>query len=322
MIKELIPSIAVVIPLYNKQPHISECLHSVFAQKIPPDEIIVVNDMSTDGSREEVVSINHPKVRIIDRNEPGPGGYAARNAGVEASDSDFVAFLDADDIWEEDYLYSMISLINKFPDASFYASGWIEDNGYQKHVNAHTATYGKQGAHQIDSKEYMKLAISGCNPVWTCATVVKKSVLMGAGGFPEGRCRYGGDIDTWLRIMLSGNKLAINPVPKVVYKMDSVNMVTRQNALNIIESCMRKTMMEMKEELSDKPELAELLRTFVSYFQMLPVRRRAMAGLLQPGDLRYVDAKALPGKYFTFYLFSLLPSKIQKWIAQTYTASK
>ena len=87
--------ISVVIPVFNGERFLAEAIESVAAQTLPPEEIIIVDDGSTDAS--PAIAGSFSKVRLI--RQPNTGGAAARNAGIGAARSDLVAFLDQDDLW-------------------------------------------------------------------------------------------------------------------------------------------------------------------------------------------------------------------------------
>ncbi|HOM77565.1 MAG TPA: glycosyltransferase family A protein, partial [Anaerohalosphaeraceae bacterium] len=89
-------SISVVIPAYNCQAYIRRAIDSVLGQSRPADEIIVVDDGSTDGTAEAVRTYG-AKVILIQQENAGVS--AARNAGIRAASGDWIAFLDADDEW-------------------------------------------------------------------------------------------------------------------------------------------------------------------------------------------------------------------------------
>lgn len=94
--------LSVVVPAHDAAPTIEAALRSVFAQRMAPDEVIVVDDASTDGTSAVAAAVD-PRVRVV-RRERGDatrpnGPSAARNAGVEASSGEWLAFLDADDEW-------------------------------------------------------------------------------------------------------------------------------------------------------------------------------------------------------------------------------
>src|SRR4051812_45845587 len=98
-------TIAVVIPLYNKEPYIKRAIASVLAQSRPVDEIIIVGDASTDGSLERVKEFHDPRMKIILRTDPRERGLpTTRNMGILSARSRWIALLDADDRWHEDFI--------------------------------------------------------------------------------------------------------------------------------------------------------------------------------------------------------------------------
>jgi len=108
--------ISVIIPLFNKKDTIIKALESIFNQTVQPLEIIVVNDGSTDGSVELVEQVKHPLTRLI--NQKNAGVSIARNRGINEAKGDWIAFLDADDFWDNDFLETINKLSNKYPSAS------------------------------------------------------------------------------------------------------------------------------------------------------------------------------------------------------------
>jgi glycosyltransferase involved in cell wall biosynthesis len=92
------PRVSVVIPVYNGERYLAATIESVLAQTRPPDEVIVVDDGSTDGSAQIAERYATRGVRC--HSQANAGGGAARNRGIALSRGDFIAFLDADDLWE------------------------------------------------------------------------------------------------------------------------------------------------------------------------------------------------------------------------------
>src|SRR5258708_37232191 len=98
-------TIATVIPLYNKEPYIARAIASVLAQTRPVDEIIVVDDASTDGSLERVKTFQDSRIRVLRRTEPSQRGLpATRTLGILAATSRWIALLDAYDRWHKDFI--------------------------------------------------------------------------------------------------------------------------------------------------------------------------------------------------------------------------
>jgi succinoglycan biosynthesis protein ExoO len=96
-----IMSVSVIVPAYNASGFISRAIESVLAQTRAATEIIIIDDASTDGTRDLVASLAriHPQIRLIALGVNG-GPSAARNAGIAAATGDWVAILDADDAWK------------------------------------------------------------------------------------------------------------------------------------------------------------------------------------------------------------------------------
>ncbi|MEH3106943.1 MAG: glycosyltransferase family 2 protein [Sphingomonas fennica] len=225
------PAFAVVVPLHDKGRHIERALASVAAQTLAPAELIVIDDASTDDG--PAIAAAFPGVRLLTRTEPGPGGYAARNAGIRAASTPWIAFLDADDAWAPDHLATLAALIAQEPAAAMVGSGYVEqhpgnrqvrDVYARRHPQAAPATFG------FDAFVAEWLSIGEC-PVWTSAIAAPRETLLAVDGFPEGRCRRGGDKDLWLRLAHAG-PVTIGTAATATYYKDSDNMVTARRHVN------------------------------------------------------------------------------------------
>ena len=104
--------VSVIIPVYNGERYLGEALESVVGQTLRPSEVIVVNDGSTDGSG-AVAAGYDPLVRCLRQEHGGIG--AARNRGAQAANGDYLAFLDADDLWEREKLALQLAEFRKEP---------------------------------------------------------------------------------------------------------------------------------------------------------------------------------------------------------------
>src|SRR5215471_6790029 len=119
-------TIAAVIPLYNKEPYVARAIGSVLAQTKPVDEIIIVDDASTDGSLERVKAFQESRIRVLRRTDPQQRGLpATRNLGIRSATSRWIALLDADDRWHEDFIEEIEKLIAQVSDRiGFLFTGW------------------------------------------------------------------------------------------------------------------------------------------------------------------------------------------------------
>lgn len=106
--------VSVVIPVYNGEKYLAETLNTVFNQTLKPSEIIVVDDGSDDKSCDMAESFGD-RVRVIklSRNK---GSGAARNAGILHANGEYLAFLDADDLWVFDKLEKQIHFLSSHPE--------------------------------------------------------------------------------------------------------------------------------------------------------------------------------------------------------------
>ena len=124
------PFISIVIPLYNKEKFIARTLESVLAQTFKNFEVLIVNDGSTDSSVEVAKKYIDDRFRII--NQKNSGVSAARNKGIKLARAKYIAFLDADDTWEPNFLSEIQRLIKKYPQAGLYGTGYRKINELNK----------------------------------------------------------------------------------------------------------------------------------------------------------------------------------------------
>src|SRR5690554_3840739 len=116
--------ISVVIPLYNKEKSIMNTIQSVLNQTFQDFEIVVINDGSTDKSAEIVEHIKDFRIRLV--HQENQGVSAARNRGIKEAKYDWVAFLDGDDWWSDDFLTVLNDLQIKYPDAGIWAGQYVQ----------------------------------------------------------------------------------------------------------------------------------------------------------------------------------------------------
>jgi glycosyltransferase involved in cell wall biosynthesis len=131
------PTVSVVIPTYNRGDVIGETLDSVFAQTQPPDEIIVVDDGSTDATEEAIARFRD---RIVYLRQANGGLASARNAGMARATSTYVAWLDSDDLYEPEKLAVQVQFMERHSDyvlcatdfSAFDGRGFVEPS-YASH---------------------------------------------------------------------------------------------------------------------------------------------------------------------------------------------
>lgn len=192
--------ISVVIPLYNKEQSIASTLQTVLKQTYQDFEIVIVNDGSTDHSVEEVAKVPDPRIRLIHQSNAGVS--AARNRGIAEARGEFVAFLDADDEWNPDYLKTQYKLTQKYPECSVFACNYEFKDAQGKVTPTIIRKLPFKGVDGILSN-YFEVASCSHPPLWTSAVMVKKNAIQSIGGFPIG-IKSGEDLLTWARLTVNG----------------------------------------------------------------------------------------------------------------------
>ena len=191
--------VSVIIPAYNAEQFIEQTIQSVLGQTHPCLEIIVVDDGSTDRTQ-EVLKKFDGKVHCLLQQNKGPS--AARNAGIQAAQGDFICFLDADDLWSPEKLEVQLAFMEANPDIALVCSDYEEFNEEaivlssflaEKHHMFPTCPIV---AGPLDNA-FEKLVFE--NFVGTPTVMLRKSCLEKAGVFDE-EIRSVEDRDLWLRI--------------------------------------------------------------------------------------------------------------------------
>jgi glycosyltransferase involved in cell wall biosynthesis len=124
-------SVSVIIPAYEAANHLRGAIDSALGQQLPPEEVIVINDGSTDAT--DAVGKSHGS-RIVYVQQSHAGQGAARNAGLAIAKGEFVAFLDADDFWRPEFLRTCVQFLRTHGDAVAVSTGLITQMFDGSHV--------------------------------------------------------------------------------------------------------------------------------------------------------------------------------------------
>jgi glycosyltransferase involved in cell wall biosynthesis len=189
--------ISVIIPAYNAGRFIEEAIRSVLLQDRPADEIIVVNDGSTDRDYTELESLG-TQIRVIQQSNRGVS--AARNLGFALAQQEYVAILDADDYWILGKLRAQMTHLTQHPDCdAVFCLGlnWVSDGDGTTWTHPGIPPVGAQHEPEAVRLHYRDF-LCGI-PVATSTMVVKKAVWQALGGFDESM-RYGEDQEFNLRL--------------------------------------------------------------------------------------------------------------------------
>ena len=187
--------ISVIIPLYNKEKSIANTIFSVLNQKFHDFELIVVDDGSTDHSLGVVNGIYDKRIRLISQTNGGVS--EARNNGIRLAKFDYIALIDADDLWDDHFLVEMVRLIQEFPDASLYGCASTIEN---PDGSSFSTTWGLPMNFR-GYVDYFKIGIN--NTLFNSSSVVFSKKSFYDIGMYDTSLIKGEDMDLWFRYALN-----------------------------------------------------------------------------------------------------------------------
>lgn len=210
------PACSVVIPAYNAAATVAAAVRSALAQTLSGVEVIVIDDGSTDATAQVVGGIGDPRVRVV--SQANGGQPVARNAGIGESRSEYVAFLDSDDLWLPSYLELAVHALSESRDAGFAYTDAYAFEPVRGRVYRDSAMHSSRPPipPPRDAADFL-LELLERNFVFV-STVVRRSVLDEVGGFDESR-RGAEDYDLWLRIAAAGHGAARVPGRQALYRL-------------------------------------------------------------------------------------------------------
>ncbi|XPF96129.1 glycosyltransferase family 2 protein [Colwellia sp. RE-S-Sl-9] len=185
--------LSAVIPLFNKSQYIKRAIESILNQNHPVDEIIIVDDGSTDNSVEIVNSIKSNKLKIISQKNQGVS--SARNNGIKNASNEYVLLIDADDIWLPHFTTEIIKLIKAYPTAGMFATAYSFIK-FKKITPANLRFVPKDSGL---IQNYFLSCIKADLPVTASSVAIKKEAFYQVGGFIQGMA-MGEDQLLWSRI--------------------------------------------------------------------------------------------------------------------------
>ena len=193
--------VSVVIPLFNKAGQIERTLRSVAAQTWTDFEILVVDDGSTDGGDVLAERFEDARIRVIRQENSGPG--AARNRGLAEAQTEYIAFLDADDAWLTGFLEQGIQFLEAHPGVVSVSGAWYSYPGKISSVPSFSARGISGGVHRVTPELPVSVFDSMVSFMTPCTSVFRAAAVRECGGFQGGGCRFGEDGALWLKLLLN-----------------------------------------------------------------------------------------------------------------------
>ncbi len=204
--------ISIIIPCYNTETYLKEAIESVLCQTRPADEIIVVDDGSTDRSAELASSFGSP-VRVLSQENRGLAG--ARTSGLKKSTGDYVLFLDADDLLDEAALEVLCDHVRDNLEAAA-----VMDCAMFEHDPG-----SPYSIHNVSVDAFFPSIIRG-NIAPVHSWFVPRRLVADAGGF-NSKLHIFEDWECWCRVALRGAKLLPVPYVGALYRRHPDSMMAK-----------------------------------------------------------------------------------------------
>jgi glycosyltransferase involved in cell wall biosynthesis len=303
--------ISVVIPLFNKKQYVTRAVHSVLNQAHTDFELIVVDDGSTDGGAEIVRSISDPRIRLFSQKNGGVS--RARNAGVEMARAEWIAFLDADDEYELDFLQQVVAFLRERQHCDISMLG----TNHYRGTRAHPALSATMETGVCD---YFDLIRNQRSPSNSSSTVVNKLRFLESKGFPEG-VRQFEDWILWCKLAFLGEYGYIKTPLAFIDRVPDSASRRRRPSRDFYNDArlLPLTIREYMEKHSPGQDMRTHALEFASEFSVnvAGVLAHDGAKLLGIRMLRFVNSRAIMGNRkgnLAFLLLHLLVPQFAKQI--------
>lgn len=246
------PSVSVLLPVYNGGTFVQKTIDSILKQSFADFELIIINDGSTDNTKEILNNLTDRRVRVVHKNNEGIG--ATLNKGLQMARGKYIAQIDADDLAHPDRLEMQVKFLQENPGISV--------------VGTATKVVYPDGVEQVRRRplspvEVKKHVIKIC-PVVHPSVMMRKDSVLAVGGYDvnydgsRGK-RMGMDYHLWIRMISKGYKISNLPEPLVIH-YKSKRSVTGSKSLRF------KLLARVRLRLWAKKELG---LGFKAYFEIL-----------------------------------------------------
>jgi len=257
------PAVTVVIPLYQKGGSVLAAVRSVLSQRFADLELLVVDDGSTDEGPALVAQVSDPRLRLLRQPNEGPG--AARNRGLAGARGALIAFLDADDEWDPEFLELGVAALTRAPECAAWVAGRAEASARRIRTarDRRMGLTGRWRASSEVSPRRLKYYVDFCHS--SCILARRSAVERYGGYYAADRCVYGEDSYLWLQLVLN-HPLAIDPEPRVWFHTEHSEL----GAARVGRHPVRPALLASEPLLQQcDPAYRRALRDLLAYYRLL-----------------------------------------------------
>jgi len=225
------PLVSIMMPAYNAGKYIGRAIESVLAQTYENWELIIIDDCSTDNTYEIVASYKDPRIRIF-RNDVNVGPGPSRNEAIKYSRGEWLAYLDADDIWLPERLEKILSMVQNLDDEKYFVTDiltrgfdrdgqlipWKKDNLIKK--------VDKNVISVWTFEEYLSNGHPIIAPVFPHSFITRRNIEFESVRFAE-------DLDFWMKLFANGLQLLIIPDSFYIYRLTPNSRTTSADFVDL-----------------------------------------------------------------------------------------
>ncbi|RUR80824.1 glycosyltransferase [Chlorogloeopsis fritschii PCC 9212] len=266
------PLISIILPVYNGEKTLLESINSVLSQSLTDFELIIINDGSQDSTLKIIKNIKDPRLRFF--SYPNAGQAVSRNRGLSHAVGEYIAFIDADDIWTYDKLEAQLKQLQAHKQAKLAYSwtNYIDEQSKFLFTGMHLSNSGDV---------YDKLLVNnflenGSNPL------VCRQAIAEVGGF-DPSVTPAEDWDLWLRIA-ARYQFVVVPSPQILYRVSATS--ESANILRMEAACLQvinRNFAEANESVKflESQSIANLYKYLICKVLQEPInQKKGLLGLI------------------------------------------
>jgi glycosyltransferase involved in cell wall biosynthesis len=282
---------SVIVPVHNKVATLLDSLSCLYEQTFKNFEIIVVDDASTDGSLQLLLQEERKgRLRLYQRDKPGPGGYAARNYGAQMATSKWLVFFDADDLLVDNHLSRFADAISENPSIELFV------NAFQKMKGDRLVPQRGYLASGILSRQEALAAFSCSDFIHMNGACIDRDSFMALGGFPVARYQRAGDVYFWLKAICSFKMVHYDSTVTSMWLLHNSGVVSNKSNVVHIHPCL---------DLKNECEVG------LSWLEKLYLRAAINRKILAWAVEKKIVGRSIKKDMYSLMLFSMRP---RQWL--------
>lgn len=209
-------SISVIIPAFKARKFLADCLTSIGEQTLLPDEVLVIDDCSPESIDDIIESFStkegYPFLRLL-KHQVNKGQAAARNTGIKESKSNWLAFIDCDDLWAPNHLESVLKTAEKSGADLVFTPAILFDS------DSHDPDNYRLRPLSEDEKNIRPLSLLNRCFIVISSSMIRSEPIRKLDGFNEHPLMRGvEDLDLFMRLLESGAKFRMDPAATLFYR--------------------------------------------------------------------------------------------------------